>query len=186
MESHVINCQLARGHLLLYLIGISTQIQCYLQLYPHPPHIRRTECPTPNLSFLIKHCNILGMGHVNNYNFSTILEMRTMACHIFNSAYTFNWTPFSSWDQTPTIECLTVQSYRKQPWEINRILDQQDNTTSNFPYQFVQHQNLHIHRQGYLIKCLLDLFHCPTSKIVQTLGKRSTLALHLSILVDGR
>jgi hypothetical protein len=32
----------------------------------------------------------------------------------------------------------------------------------------------------------LDLFHCPTSKIVQTLGKRSTLALHLSILVDGR
>ncbi len=39
----------------------------------------------PNLSYLIKHCNILDMVHVNSYNFSTVLEMPTMACSVFVS-----------------------------------------------------------------------------------------------------
>ncbi len=66
-----------------------------------------------------------------------------------------------------------------------KVLNLQDNIASYFPYQFVQFQNLHNHWQRYFIKCLLDLIHCLTSKIVQKLGERSTLTLHLSILVCG-
>jgi hypothetical protein len=89
-------------------------------------HIKRIKCPTRNLSFLIKHYNILSMGNLNSYIFSTILEMPTMACHVLNSAYTFNWTHHSSWAQTLTIECLTLQSYRKliEVWTYKTILHQ--------------------------------------------------------------
>ncbi len=57
-----------------------------------------------------------------------------MACHVLNLAYTFNWTPLSSWDQTPTIECLTLQSYKKQPWEIIGF----------WTYKTIPHQIFHI------------------------------------------
>lgn len=44
-------------------------------------------------------------GHVNGDNFVV-------------SLHTFNWTPPSSRDRTPTTECSTLHSLRKQPWEI--------------------------------------------------------------------
>jgi hypothetical protein len=44
-------------------------------------------------------------GHVNGDNFGV-------------SLHTFNWTPPSSRDRTPTTECSTLHSLRKQPWEI--------------------------------------------------------------------
>jgi hypothetical protein len=42
---------------------------------------------------------------------------------------------------------LDTTILQKATMENNRVLDLQDNTTSNFPYQFFQLQNLHNHKQ---------------------------------------
>jgi hypothetical protein len=151
-----------------------------------PPPTPDQKNRVPNLSYLIKHSDtwIWFMSTA-----ITLVQIRDanngLLCLCF-TLYTSNWTPLSSRDRTPTTECLTLQSRRKQPWEIIECWTCKTIIDQTFHILLFNFKTCTIIGRGYWTESLLNLFHCSTLEIVQKSGKGFTLTLHLSILVGGR